>query len=59
MQQWSVERRFFAVEQFLEITIPLLPLQLFEKHAFFLRHPVLVYNVFIGRVQRQLWHNFG
>jgi hypothetical protein len=41
MQQWNVEHRVFAVVQFfLEITISLLLLQLFEKHAFFLRHPV-------------------
>jgi hypothetical protein len=32
MQQWNVEHRVFAVEQFfLEIMIPLLLLQLFEK----------------------------
>jgi hypothetical protein len=39
MQQWNVEHRVFAVGQILEITIPLLLLQLFEEQAFFLRHP--------------------
>jgi hypothetical protein len=40
MQQWNVDHRVFAVELFFRNTIPFLLLQLFEKHALFLRHPV-------------------
>jgi hypothetical protein len=30
MQQWNVEHRVFAIEQFLEITIPLLLFNVFS-----------------------------
>jgi hypothetical protein len=42
VERWA--SRFCRRAVFLEVTIPLLLLQLFEKYAFFLRHPVQITN---------------